>query len=80
MIRHSTKSLTSAKWLGAVAGIVGALLITLNVGGPVAYRRSTVRFRWAVVPHNNQALRLLRSNKPAVLRTPQRRSKLGNSR
>ncbi len=35
MIRHSTKSLISAKWLGAVAGIAGALLIALNVGGTV---------------------------------------------
>ncbi len=35
MIRRSTKSLTSAKWLGAVAGIAGALLIALNVGGTI---------------------------------------------
>ncbi len=35
MIRHSTKSLTSAKWLGTVAGIAGALLIALNVGGTI---------------------------------------------
>ncbi len=35
MIRHTTKSLTSAKWLGTVAGIAGALLIALNVGGTV---------------------------------------------
>ena len=32
MIRHSTKSLTSAKWLGTVVGIAGALLAALNVG------------------------------------------------
>ncbi len=35
MIRHSTKSLISAKWLGTVAGIAGALLIALNVGGTI---------------------------------------------
>ncbi len=35
MIRHSTKRLTSAKWLGTVAGITGALLIALNVGGTI---------------------------------------------
>ena len=35
MIRHSTKSLTSAKWLGTVAGIAGALLIALNAGGTI---------------------------------------------
>ncbi len=35
MIRHSTKSLTSAKWLGTVAGIVGALPVALNIGGTI---------------------------------------------
>ncbi len=35
MFRRSTKSLTSAKWLGTVAGIVGALLVALNVGGTI---------------------------------------------
>ena len=35
MFRRSTKGLTSAKWLGAVAGIAGALLIALNVGGTI---------------------------------------------
>ena len=35
MFRRSTKSLTSAKWLGTVAGIAGALLIALNVGGTI---------------------------------------------
>ena len=35
MIRHSTKSLTSAKWLGTVVGIAGALLVALRVGGTI---------------------------------------------
>ena len=35
MFRRSTKSLTSAKWLGTVAGVAGALLIALNVGGTI---------------------------------------------
>ncbi len=35
LLRCSTKGLTSAKWLGTVAGIAGALLIALNVGGTV---------------------------------------------
>ncbi len=34
-MRHSTKSLTSAKWLGTATGIAGALLIALNVGGTI---------------------------------------------
>ncbi len=29
------KGLISAKWLGTVAGIVGALLVALNVGGTI---------------------------------------------
>ena len=35
MFQRSTKSLTSAKWLGTVAGIVGALLVALNIGGTI---------------------------------------------
>ena len=29
------RRLTALKWLGAVAGIVGALLVALNIGGTI---------------------------------------------
>ncbi len=35
MFRRSTKSLTSAKWLGTGTGIAGALLVALNDGGTI---------------------------------------------